>query len=125
MILGIWKNIKIYCDNHEEPVLFKEKQGETMFYACPKYYPESEDFPQGYLEGEKKCLNRLSFHDAQKIVEEFSSIMEDSLISGEMFDFTNYKFRHRMYDVRIIYYSLSDMVIKIGVINRSALSVGL
>lgn len=128
MILGIWKNITFYCDNHEEPIKFTVKQsarqGTTAFYGCPKYFKKDENFPDGWDEEyhERACPNRLNFDDAQDIVMKFSSEIEESLLSGDITDYTNYVFKHKYYVIKVLKFSLEKMEIDFGIINNRALS---
>ena len=120
MILGIWKNIKMYCPNHEQPIEFVPREGETTFYGCPKYFKQDEKHPDGWDENDHMCLNRLNFNDAQDIVAKLSETIEGSLVSGEMIDFTNYTFDFKYYTVRVLKYSPKDMEIKLSIVNKSS-----
>lgn len=61
-------------------------------YVCPKYYPYSNDNPEGMQMGEVQCRNRISFKQAEKVVNHFEKIEMESIDNGEIIDFTNYKF---------------------------------
>ena len=119
MIKNIWSDISFYCINgHEHPVKFVRREGESPFYACPKYMRKDEKHPDGHEADELACPNRLSFNDSASIVEKFASIVEESLLSGEVADFSGFKFKYKLYDVKVLFYS--DKAIKIGVLNRRA-----
>lgn len=117
MIKNLWKNTHFYCGHrHKEPVemYFKDGvAGNSMFYACPKYYPENRE------EGERACSNRLNFVDAEGIINKLSDIIEEKEMSGEIFDFTNLKFRYKAIDVKVLSYSPSK--VELEIVNKKAL----
>lgn len=121
--MGIWKNIKLYCPNHDDPIEFVPREGVTTFYGCPKYFKKDEKHPNGWDEFERACPNRLNFDDAQDIVVKLSDILEESFVSGEITDFTNLVFKHKYYTVKVLKYSLKDMSIDLGVTNNRAMSI--
>lgn len=70
----------------------------------------------------KVWLSRLNFDDAQDIVTKFSSEIEESLLSGDITDYTNYVFKHKYYVIKVLKFSLEKMEIDFGIINNRALS---
>lgn len=120
MITNVWSNINFYCMNgHEEPVKFVRRDGESPFYACPRYMKRDERNPDGHEADVPACPNRLSFSDAASIVEKFASVVEESILSGEITDFSNFKFDYNMIKVRVLSYD--DDEVRIGIINRKAI----
>lgn len=120
MITNVWSNISFYCNNgHEEPVKFVKREGESPFYACPRYMRRDEKHPDGHEMDEPACPNRVSFNDAASIVEKFAAVVEESILSGEITDFSNFKFNYKMYQVTILSYD--DDEVQIGIINRRAI----
>ena len=120
MILGHWKKIELLCMNHEEPLPLTVREGTSKFYACPKYRKQDDAHENGYTEFERPCLNRVHFSDAEGIVTTFSSVVEESLLSGEMADFTNYSFRYKNYRVEVLAYSATQHI-TLGIVNERAL----
>ncbi len=90
MIQNIWNKITIYCGCHEQDHSIKMLphapsdatmvNGETsMFYSCPKYYPENR------AQTERACFNRLSIADYEKMVNHICEKLE----SGDQFSLVN------------------------------------
>ena len=79
MIKNIAKKIHIYCGCHGEKdrIMLEPHEpsspGMSMFYACPKYYPENRE------EYEQACANRLSVSDYEKMIVKISDILEEAL----------------------------------------------
>lgn len=115
MIKNLWKNTTFYCGHgHEMPIEMYYKDGPlSMFYACPKYYPENR------TKNERACSNRLNFVDAEAIIEKFSAIIEEKEADNTFFDFTNFSFKYRSIEVKVLEYSLDS--VKLQIINRKAL----
>ena len=119
MLSNIWKGLSFYCMNgHERPVQMTFKEGNSLFYACPKYMPADRQHPDGHVSHEAACANRLSFSDAEKIVSMLSDAVQDSLCRDDLCDFTGYRFRLRQIAVEVLRYSDGD--IRLGILNRGA-----
>ena len=73
MIKNLWKKTHFYCSYRHEPVemTINDKGDFSMFYSCPKYYPENR------LENEQACPMRLNFVDAEAILNEISRMTDD------------------------------------------------
>ena len=43
MVKNLWKQIEVVCGNHEKdyPVMGLKQGHRSLFYSCPKYYPEA------------------------------------------------------------------------------------
>ncbi len=120
MIKNFWNGLELYCmHRHDEPVRMTVREGSSHFYACPKYMRMDAEHPDGHADGEPACNNRLSFADATKLVETFAAAVEESYASGEMTDFTNFRFHYKHLEARVLYYD--DDRIKLGVINNRAI----
>ena len=117
MINNLWKTIHFFCMNHKDPVEFKDAYGETAFYACPKYYPISEQFPNGHLDGEIPCYNRISFFDAEGIVSELSRQIEEDLEDDCVTDYAGMKFNYKNIEVTVLHYGTHHT--DIGILNKS------
>lgn len=120
MIKNFWNNVKFYCiHEHPKPVLLVPMEGESTFYACPKYMLQDEAHPDGHLPDERQCANRISFTRAQSVIDRFMKIVEEDTASGDLMDYTNMKFSFDGIDVKILKYSPDDT--RIGIVNRRAL----
>ena len=119
MIKNLWKNTKFYCGVHSTPVEFQYQHGNvlnpnaTMFYSCPKYYPDNRDAT------ERACTNKLSFDDAEQIIRKLSDKIEEDEANGVLFNYTNYSFKHKTIEVKVLSYS--DSKIKLSIINKKEL----
>lgn len=121
MIKNFWSKIKIYCgNNHNTPIEFTVKAGESPFYACPKYMLKDNKHPNGHTKDERACPNRLNFIDAQGIVEKFSDIVEKDIINDKNINYEGLEFKYKHYEIKVFKYTDND--IKISVINKKALS---
>ena len=119
MILNLWNGITFYCMNdHEEPVPLKVQQGESAFYACPRYFLFDNDHPDGHMPGEKACHNRISFRDAEGVVSELSKQIEEDMEEGCIADYTGLKLTYRHIRATVLKYAPGK--IKIGILNRMA-----
>ena len=119
-VSNIGQKASFFCMNgHPEPIKMVIKEGNNQFYACSKYMVKDEKHPDGYdPDFEKACNNRLSFDDAGDVIMKFSEILAESLMNGEMNDWTNIKFKVKQIDVKILRYS--DKHIDFGVVNKRA-----
>lgn len=121
MIRNLWENISFYCMNgHDEPVKLVFQQGETPFYACPRYFLFDNDHPEGHLQGEAACHNRISFRDAEKIVSQLSSLIEEDTEDGCVADYKNCRFT--VGHIRAVVLKYTAKEIRIGVVNRLAVA---
>ena len=119
MLTNLWRNISFYCMNdHEEPVPMVVQHGESAFYACPQYFEFSNEHPNGHFPGEKPCYNRISFRDAEKVIGEFSKIIEADLDDNVIADYKGLKITHRHIVAKVLKYS--DKEVRIGILNRMA-----
>ena len=119
MITNFGLNSSFYCLNgHEQPLAMTIKEGNNQFYACCKYMVKDDKHPDGYDRdlGEVMCTNRLSFDDAGDIIMKFSEIYSDSILNGEMRDWTGYKFKVKRIDVKVLRFT--EKHIDFGVVNR-------
>ena len=74
MITNLWNKIDVFCGCHDEcsPVRLIPHEGpHSMFYSCPKYYPENRN------ENEIACANRLNLIELEEAIERISREMED------------------------------------------------
>ena len=120
MVMNLWNRIHFCCKHrHEQPIPFKVMEGTSAFYACPKYMRQDEEHPDGHTEDEPACPNRVSFTDAEKIVSMLSDEVQESLLNGEMTDFTGLKYKYKYYDVEVLKYN--DDRIELAVLNNRAI----
>lgn len=116
MIKNLWKHIVLTCGNHhEEEVIMDLKQGPlSLFYACPKYYPENRK------EKERACANRLNLVDFEKMLDHMTKKIEDGMDHGVEVNLTGYQYRDRKgTQYKVLLHSKDDL--KIEVLNRRAL----
>lgn len=84
MLQNLWKNIvPVCCCNHEETPMQLIQGPSSLFYACPRYYPDNR------AAGEKACPNRINLVDYQKMAEHFSQEIEEGMMNGQKEDLTN------------------------------------
>ena len=120
MLSNFWDGVTLYCMNgHEEPVPMIYKEGNSLFFACPRYMLADENHPDGHRRNEPACPNRLSYYDAEKIISRLSEQVAESLVNDEVCDYTGYQFKFKNIHVRVLHYSEGD--IRLGILNKGAL----
>ena len=116
MIKNLWKHITLTCGNgHTEEVVMDLKQGPlSLFYACPKYYPENRK------EKERACANRLNLVDFEKMLDHMTEKIEKGMDQGIEVNLTGYQYRDRKgTQYTVLKHSKDDLMIE--VLNRRAL----
>ena len=116
MIKNLWKHITLTCGNgHTEEVVMDLKQGPlSLFYACPKYYPENRK------EKERACANRLNLVDFEKMLDHMTEKIEKGMDQGIEVNLTGYQYRDRKGTQYTVLKHTNDDL-KIEVLNRRAL----
>ena len=121
-VSNLWENLEFYCGNHEERIPMVIQEGQSKFFACPKYMLKDEKHPDGHEADEKACVNRISFDDIGNIMMALHSVMSNAVADpGEMIDFNGYSFKHKSYDVKILKYNEFTGKIKLSILNRKVL----
>ena len=95
------------------------REGQSLFYACPRYMLADDNNPDGHARGEAACTNRLSYSDAEKIVSKLSDMVQQSIADDEFIDFTGYSFSYKNINVSVLKYMEGD--IRLGILNRYAI----
>lgn len=93
MIKGIWNMIEVYCGD-------KSKHGDNLpklevvqgvfngyFYNCPKYRDDQRE------PGERKCCNRISPVEYEKMIDHISKLLEDAELNNEKINLVGYKWK--------------------------------
>lgn len=121
MLSNFWKGLTFYCINgHEHPIKMIYREGNSLFFACPRYMLVDEEHPEGHERYEAACPNRLSYPDAEKIVSMMADAVQNSLAGDDFCDFTGYRFKLRQISVEVLRYSDDD--IRLGILNRGPVS---
>lgn len=117
MIKGLWNKVEIVCGCHNSalPVMSPKVGHRSMFYSCPKYYPEERE------KGEKPCVNHVSTDDFQKILDVLSEEAENQMLFGQSASLLGLAFKIKSIDVNVVNYSQDKITIK--VVNHKAVSV--
>lgn len=119
MIKGLWNKIEIVCGCHEavheRPVMTPKAGHRSMFYSCPKYYPDARE------KGETACVNHVSTDDFQKILDKICEEAEDQMAFGQSASLTGLSFSIKTIDVKVIEHSQDKIVIM--VVNHKALAL--
>ncbi len=115
---NLWGNTRFFCGHdHKEPVEMTYKTGDTMFYSCPRYYVDNTNRP-----GERSCANRLSFADAEKILDKVTEQITEIEESGGMVNITNYQFDYNGIHVKVLNHDPMSEKLDLEILNRKALS---
>jgi hypothetical protein len=88
-ITGTWDSVKLMCTHrHKEPVPMEIKQGpSSLFYACPKYYPQNRD------EDERACNNRLNLVDYERMLSHVNGLLRDAELNDEKVNLKSVKWK--------------------------------
>lgn len=114
MIQNIWQKIELYCGVHSEPIKMEIQEGpHSLFYACPKYYPENRDI------GERACANRINLVDYEAMINYISKLLIDADVNNEKLVLANYKWT--MKSIQFEIFEHEGEMIKIKMINKKAL----
>ncbi len=108
----IWKNISVYCLNHDEPkrmeVLRNDEKFTSPFYACSEL-----------IDGSGHCPNRVNLDDYQDLIYRFFDVIaEQPFADLTNFTFTFRKRKHTLF-VKVLKYDRDDM--RLGIKNRTVL----
>jgi hypothetical protein len=104
MINNLWKDTKIYCSCHDEPVemvLTPTKGGYE--YAC-----------QNKSCG---CKNFISLKDFEKMIDYLSDTLCNAEAGGDVLNLTNYTWKTKFLTFKIVEHS---NIYKIEVLNKKA-----
>jgi len=116
ILKGLWKNATFVCGHgHEAQVEMTYKEGDTMFYSCPRYYV-SKERPQ-----ERSCANRMTFKDAEEIIMKISKEIIKAEESGTSVNLTNYRFMHKQIAVHILSHDMTTNAMTISILNHKAI----
>lgn len=110
-INGVFKNISLWCLNHDEPkemhVVQNVESMKSPFFVC-------DDNAAG------KCSNRINIDDYTGVVYKFMDIMSQSAPYSDLTNLTfDYRGPRHKISCRVIRYSKND--IRIGILNRTVL----
>jgi hypothetical protein len=110
MIQGLFQLIDVYCCNfsqHKDPIKLDVVQNgyNGYFYACPKYYNFDSKI------GEKRCSNRISPIEYEKMLYHISDLIEEGDRNNEVIDLTGYKWSQRGISFEIVKYSRDKIVV--------------
>ena len=115
MIKNLWSKTTVICGNHKTdfPKMSLKTGQQSMFYSCPKYYPENRN------KEERACRNHVSCDDFEKILDILSKEMDNQMQFGTIPNLTNYTFKFKTIDVVVTEHTADKLIIKI--FNKKAL----
>lgn len=119
MVKNFWNMVELYCGNHnyqdgDEIIKMTPKEGPlSLFYSCPKYYPENRD------ELERACANRLDLVNYEKMIDHLSKLFEEAELNGSKVNFKNHKWKEKGIEYEV--FEHTEKSIKVKMINRKAL----
>lgn len=104
-----WQNITPVCGHHKgERVEMRINQGpHSMFYSCPKYYPENRG------KDEQACNNRINLIEYQKMVDKLMGKIAESAVSGGTIDLTNYTWNSKGITYKVLEQHGDKLVVEI------------
>ena len=109
IVSGVFKNITIWCMNHDKPqkmeIIQNVEKMKTPFFAC---------------DGGTRCPNRLNIDDYEGIVYKFMDLMSEIVPAGDPTNITfDYRGPRQKISCKVLLYSKDD--IRIGILNRTVL----
>ena len=114
MVLNLWNITEFVCTyRHAEEKMQVLESKMSVFYACPKYFPENR------ASDEPSCNNAIFLTDAQKAIMHISNKIEEMELRDITPNLTHYKFTIDNVDYKILEYSPDK--IKIDVLNRKVI----
>ena len=114
MIKNLWKDTKFCCSHRHEPVQMVYNNGpHSLFYSCPKYYPENRNA------GEQACPMRLNMVDAEGILEKLSSMIESDMANDIEKNYTGIEFDYKSIHVKILKHHEDQF--ELNIYNKKAL----
>ena len=117
IIKNLWNNTTFYCGHdHNEPVKMEYKTGESMFYSCPRYYVDNKNRP-----GERSCANRMSFADAEKILDKITDEITEIEEAGGVVNIKNLQFDYNGIHVKVLSHDPISDKLEVEILNRKAL----
>lgn len=114
MIVNLWGNTTFLCGCHggqRIPLIYKT--GKTMFYSCPHYLVDNEKRP-----GERSCANRLSFDDAEGILNKVSELITKS--ESVIPNIAGSEFKYKSIDIKVMKHDTAGCL-ELEIINKKAL----
>lgn len=119
MYKNLWNKTKFMCSYRHKPselTIHEGANGASPFYSCPHYYKENRDPDE-----DRACPMRLTFIDAEKILDEFSKIMNEDLKNNIVKDYegTTFVFNKKI-NVKVVKDNNEELVLDI--LNKKALS---
>lgn len=105
-----WGNINPVCGNHKEgePVKMSITQGpHSMFYSCPKYYPENR------TREERACNNRINLIEYQAMVDHLNGLIAEASVNGGTVDLTNHRWEKKGIRYRVLDHTGDKITVEI------------
>ena len=116
MVKGLWKTITLVCGCHDEETVMGINNGpHSLFYSCPKYYPENRS------KDERACANRINLVDYERMLNHISLEISKRIHNNETTDMTNYKWEDKKSYITYEVISHTADEIKIKMRSRKAL----
>ncbi len=113
-----WQKICPVCGNHkgEHIEMIINEGPHSMFYSCPKYYPENR------TEDERACANRINLIEYQKMVEKLNDMIADAACNGGKIDLTNYTWTEKGIQYKVVSHNTKTDTLTVEILNKKALS---
>ncbi len=121
MVQNLWKSTQVVCascsgkDIEKMPKMELKAGTRSMFYACPKYYPENRQ------KGEIACVNHVSTDDFQRILDVLSEEVDKNLMFGQSSYLVGFSFKVKTIDVKVV--EQTDEKIVVSVLNHKAVQL--
>ena len=109
MVKNLWKQIEVICGNHDSdfPKMYLKEGHRSMFYACPKYYPDN------HSASERACKNNVSTDEFQKILQRLADEIEDQMYFGGNVSLQNMKFTIKSIYIEVVSHKDDKIIIKV------------
>lgn len=115
MIKGIWNMIEVYCGDKsrhgDELHKLEVVQGvfNGYFYNCPKYRDDNRE------PGERKCCNRISPVEYERMIDHISALLEEAEMNNEQINLAGHIWKS--HGIRFEIFSHEKDNIKVYMLN--------
>lgn len=117
-VYNIWNNITLTCGCHKHqqiPMMINQRGAESLFYSCPKYYPENRDA------NEIACANRINLIDFEEMTDIIAAKIIEAEQNFEILDLTGVQFDNKRKTIhfKIIESKGNDLIVEM--VSKKAL----
>lgn len=94
-INGFWDKVTLVCGCHNEeyPKMMVQTGPSSLFYSCPKYYPENR------TSEEYACANRINLIDYEEMLTKLTDMIIGDDLNYVQINLENMRFKNKKGDI--------------------------